>query len=113
MLAGKWEKWNVSVWLPGSWVQSFSTEGVQLKDLIEAIVICLKRCLPFVDHMATGLVVDNPGLVTNDADLQVDEFSLTYVQATMDAMNYRWAGHDLDTVARSYSAPMQVLDRAV
>ena len=49
--------------------------------------------------------MDNHGLVTNDADLQVCLFkdvASPYVAATMDAMNYRWAGHDLDTAGRFY-----------
>jgi sugar phosphate isomerase/epimerase len=91
--------------LPGSWEQSFSTEGGQPKDHVEAMAGCLKRCLPFVEREEIVLVVDNPVLVTNDADLQVDEVNSPYVQATMDAVNYRWAGHDLDTVGRFYSVP--------
>jgi sugar phosphate isomerase/epimerase len=88
------------------------TEGGQPKDSVaeerhvEAMAGCLKRCLPFVEREEIVLAVDNHGLVTNDADLQVrllEEVDSPFVKATMDTMNYRWAGHDLDTVGRFYS----------
>jgi sugar phosphate isomerase/epimerase len=87
------------------------TEGGQPKDSVpagrhvEAMAGCLKRCLPFIERDEIVLAVDNHGLVTNDADLQVrllTEVGSPFVQATLDTMNYRWAGHDLDTVGRFY-----------
>lgn len=87
------------------------TEGGQPKDSVpeekhvEAMAECLKRCLPFVERDEIVLAVDNHGLVTNDADLQVRLFEAVdspFVRATMDTMNYRWAGHDLETVGRFY-----------
>ena len=51
------------------------------------------------------MAVDNHGIVTNDGDLQVELFERVgskYVGANMDTMNYRWAGHDLETVGRYY-----------
>jgi len=96
--------------IPGTRV--LRTEGGQPKDsvpqdrYVEAMSGCLKRCLSFVERDDVVLAVDNHGLVTNDADLQVrllNEVDSPFVQATMDTMNYRWAGHDLDTVGRFYS----------
>ena len=87
------------------------TEGGRAKESVpeerhvEAMAGCLKRCLNFIERDEIVLAVDNHGLVTNDADLQVRLFEAVdspYVAATMDTMNYRWAGHDLDTVGRFY-----------
>ena len=87
------------------------TEGGRAKDSVpedrhvEAMAGCLKRCLAFIEPMETILAVDNHGLVTNDADLQLrlfKEVDSPFVAATMDTMNYRWAGHDLETVGRFY-----------
>jgi len=87
------------------------TEGGRPKDSVpaerhvEAMAECLKRCLPFAERDQMTLAVDNHGLITNDADLQVrllEAVGSPWVQATLDTMNYRWAGHDLDTVGRFY-----------
>ena len=87
------------------------TEGGRPKDEVpeekhvEAMAGCLKRCLPFIERDEIVLAVDNHGMVTNDANLQVRLYETVdspYVAATMDTMNYRWAGHDLDTVGRFY-----------
>ena len=87
------------------------TEGGRPKDevpdekYVEAMAGCLKRCLPFIEKDKIVLAVDNHGLVTNDADLQVRLYKAVdspSVAATMDTMNYRWAGHELDTVGRFY-----------
>lgn len=72
---------------------------------VEAMAGCLKRCVPFIEADQIYLAVDNHGIVTNDADLQVrllESVGSPFVRATMDTMNYRWAGHDLDTVRRFY-----------
>jgi len=87
------------------------TEGGRPKESVpedrhvEAMAGCLKRCLDFVERNEIYLAVDNHGLITNDADLQVDLFAQVdspFVCAALDTMNYRWAGHDLDTVGRFY-----------
>lgn len=87
------------------------TEGGRPKDSVpedrhvEAMAGCLKRCLDFIERDEIVLAVDNHGLVTNDADLQLrlyKEVDSPFVAATMDTMNYRWAGHDLETVSRFY-----------
>ena len=87
------------------------TEGGAAKDAVpesrwvEAMAGCLKRCLEFAERDEVYLAVDNHGIVTNDGDLQVELFEQVgskYVGANMDTMNYRWAGHDLETVGRYY-----------
>ena len=80
-------------------------ESVPEERHVEAMAGCLKRCLDFVERKEIYLAVDNHGLVTNDADLQIklfEEVDSPFVCASMDSMNYRWAGHDLDTVGRFY-----------
>ena len=85
------------------------TEGGRPKDAVpeerhvEAMAGCLKRCADFIVPMDIYLAVDNHGLVTNDGDLQVELFKAvdcSHVGANLDTMNYRWAGHDLETVKR-------------
>jgi len=87
------------------------TEGGQPKDSVpesrwvEAMAGCLKRCLEFVKPDDIYLAVDNHGLITNDGDLQVALFQAVgskHVGANLDTMNYRWFGHDLETVGRFY-----------
>ena len=87
------------------------TEGGAAKDAVpesrwvEAMAGCLTRCLEFAERDEVYLAVDNHGIVTNDGDLQVELFERVgskYVGANMDTMNYRWAGHDLETVGRYY-----------
>ena len=71
----------------------------------DAIADCLKRCVDFIEKEDFYLAVDNHGLVTNNAELQVEIFEKVgskHVGANLDTMNYRWAGHDLETVGRFY-----------
>ncbi len=70
---------------------------------MEATLSGLKRCLHFVERDRIVLAVDNHSSLTNDGDRQVHvlkEIDSPYVAASLDTMNYRFAGHDLDTVAR-------------
>ena len=87
------------------------TEGGWAKDevppekYVEAISGCLRQCVPFIEPAGIRLAVDNHGLVTNDADLQVAIFEAVgsaNVGANLDTMNYRWAGHDLAAIDRYY-----------
>ena len=87
------------------------TEGGWAKDAVppekyaEAITGCLKQCVSFIEPAGIKLAVDNHGLVTNDADLQVRIFKAVgsrNVGSNLDTMNYRWAGHDLATIDRYY-----------
>jgi sugar phosphate isomerase/epimerase len=87
------------------------TEGGSPKDSvpesrwIEAMAGCLSRCVEFAEKEDIYLAVDNHGVVTNDGDLQVELFERVgskYVGANLDTMNYRWFGHDLETVGKFY-----------
>jgi len=91
--------------------KTIRTEGGRPKDSVpqdrwvEAISACLTECLGFVEPLDFRLAVDNHGLVTNDADRQVAIFEKVgskSVGANMDTMNYRWFGHDVETVNRFY-----------
>ncbi len=69
------------------------------------IVQALQAIRPFVEREGYTLALDNHGLVTNDADLEVSilsEVGSPRIGANVDTMNYRWAGHDLATVNRFY-----------
>jgi sugar phosphate isomerase/epimerase len=71
----------------------------------ELIVTALRAIRPFIEREGFTLALDNHGLVTNDADFQVRIFEAVgspCLGANVDTMNYRWAGHDLATVARFY-----------
>lgn len=72
---------------------------------VEAMAGCIKRCLDFGEREDLYFAVDNHGLVTNDGDLQVKLFETVgskRVGANLDTMNYRWFGHDLETIGRYY-----------
>ena len=80
-------------------------ESVPEARWVEAMAGCLTRCLAFIEKDEIYLAVDNHGLVTNDGDLQLKLFEKVgskYVGANLDTMNYRWAGHDLETIGRFY-----------
>ena len=87
------------------------TEGGALKPEVpegrhvEAMAGCLTRCREFIEPDNILLAVDNHGVVTNDGDLQLELFQRVGSQnvgANLDTMNYRWMGHDLETIDRYY-----------
>lgn len=87
--------------IDGGWAK----DGVPPERWRERIVAGLSAIRPFVEREGYTLALDNHGLVTNDADLQVGifrEVGSDHIGANVDTMNYRWAGHDLATVARFY-----------
>ena len=72
---------------------------------VEAMAGCLSRCLEFAEKDDIYFAVDNHGVVTNDGALQVELFERVgskHVGANLDTMNYRWFGHNLETVGRYY-----------
>lgn len=72
---------------------------------VDAMANCFRRCVPFLEEMGVYLGVDNHGVVTNDAELQMKLLGMVgskYVGTTMDTMNYRWMGHELATCDRFY-----------
>ena len=85
------------------------TEGGRPKESVpedrwaEAISLCLRECLDFVEPGGFFLAVDNHGLVTNNGDRQVaifEEVGSKNVGANLDTMNYRWFGNELEDVYR-------------
>ncbi len=87
------------------------TEGGQAKETVpehmyvKTISECLKRCIEFIEPAGVKLAVDNHGMVTNNADLQVQIFEAVGSQnvgANLDTMNYRWAGNELAEIDRFY-----------
>ena len=91
--------------------QVLRTEGGSPKQSVpearwaEAIADCLNRCREFIEPMGIRLAVDNHGVVTNKAELEVEVLSRVdspNVGLNLDTMNYRWFGHDLTTVDRYY-----------
>lgn len=80
-------------------------DGVSEDRWVDAIAGCLERCLEFIEPAGMHLAVDNHGVITNDADLQIEiieRVNSPYVGASLDTMNYRWMGHDHDTIRRYY-----------
>jgi sugar phosphate isomerase/epimerase len=72
---------------------------------VDAMAGCFRRCVPFLETLGVYLGVDNHGVVTNDAELQMKLLGMVgskYVGTTMDTMNYRWMGHDIPTCNRFY-----------
>ena len=85
------------------------TEGGQPKESVpderwvDAMVDCFKRCVDFIEKVGILLAVDNHGYVTNDADRQIEIFDRVgskNIGANLDTMNYRWFGHDPQTVGK-------------
>jgi sugar phosphate isomerase/epimerase len=71
----------------------------------EAIAGCLARCREFIEPMGILLAVDNHGYMTNRAELQLEileRVNSPNVGLNLDTMNYRWFGHDLETIDRYY-----------
>lgn len=72
---------------------------------VDAMAGCFRRCAPFLEELGVYLGVDNHGVVTNDAELQMKLLGMVgskYVGTTMDTMNYRWMGWDIATCNRFY-----------
>ena len=87
------------------------TEGGGPKDSVpesgwaESIADCLKRCCEWADDLDMYFAVDNHGVVSNDADLQVKVFESVRskrVGANLDTMNYRWFGYEVKDLYRIY-----------
>lgn len=87
--------------IDGGWAK----DSVPAERWFDLMVAGLRAVRPFIESGGYTLALDNHGLVTNDADLQVRIFEAVgseNVGANVDTMNYRWAGHDLATVGRFY-----------
>lgn len=87
------------------------TEGGSPKDSVpqekwaDAIAGCLKRCREFIEPVGMRLAIDNHGYITNEAAIQkkiIMAVDSPNVGVNLDTMNYRWFGHDLDTIHAIY-----------
>lgn len=89
------------LWADGGWAK----EGVPEEKWFDLMVDGFKRLRDVVEPAGVKVALDNHGIVTNDADLQIRIFEAVgspNLGANVDTMNYRWAGHDLETVGRFY-----------
>ncbi len=80
-------------------------EGMAESQWVPLISEGLKRCADLAPKLDVYFALDNHGIVTNDGDRQVVIFRAVnskYVGANLDTMNYRWAGHDLETIRHFY-----------
>ncbi|MGI6566783.1 MAG: sugar phosphate isomerase/epimerase [Firmicutes bacterium] len=80
-------------------------EGVPKERWVELMVEGFGRCRDFVEKEDFKFALDNHGLVTNDADLQIELLEAVgskNIGANLDTMNYRWAGHPLEKVNEFY-----------
>ncbi|MEA3399772.1 MAG: sugar phosphate isomerase/epimerase family protein [Armatimonadota bacterium] len=91
----------------------FRTEGGRPKDEVpedryaEAIITCVRACLPMCEELNMHLAIDNHGVVSNDYELQLEVFETVdseYVGANMDTMNYRWFGYEVERLPEIYEA---------
>ncbi len=87
--------------MDGGWPRA----DIEPSQWVPLIIDGLKRCADFAERLDLRFALDNHGMVTNDADRQVAIFEAVNsnrVGANLDTMNYRWAGHDLNTLRRFY-----------
>ncbi len=79
--------------------------AVPQEQWFDLIVQGLRAIRPFIESEGFVLALDNHGISTNDADFQVRVFEAVgskNIGANLDTMNYRWFGHDIETVNRFY-----------
>ena len=79
----------------------------------EAIAGCLERVLGEAERTGIALAVDNHGTVTNAEGVLAEVFRRVespLVGANLDTYNWRWFGHDLETVRRLWD---QVIPRTL
>lgn len=80
-------------------------EGVSQDKWFDLMVEGFKGVADTIEKKQVYLALDNHGIVTNDADLQLRIFEAVgspRLGANVDTMNYRWAGHSLETIGRYY-----------
>ncbi len=80
-------------------------EGVPEERWVELMIEGFSRCRGFIEQEGFQLALDNHGLVTNDADVQIgllEAVGSKHMGANLDTMNYRWAGHPVEKVNEFY-----------
>lgn len=87
------------------------TEGGSPKEEIpqerwgEALLNCFTRCPDMLEELDVTLAIDNHGLVSNDGDLLLKVLQTLdnpRIGSNLDTMNFRWAGHSVETCNRFY-----------
>lgn len=85
----------------GGWPKDEVPQQMWMDLMVEGF----SRCRDFIEEHGFYLALDNHGLVTNNADLQISifkEIESDNLGANLDTMNYRWAGHPLEVVNEFY-----------
>ena len=75
------------------------------EEWLSAVVEGIKGCLDFAEAMDIRFALDNHGITTNRAEFQLEVLSQVHsprLGLNLDTMNYRWFGHDLETIDRYY-----------
>lgn len=70
-----------------------------------SMIRIFKQCTPFLDEIGVTLAVDNHGWITNDGDKLLDllqQVNHPRIRWTLDTMNFRWFGNDIETCNRFY-----------
>ena len=80
-------------------------ESIAKNTWAECIAECINRCLDAAEKYDVRYALDNHGLVSNDAELQLEIFrrlDSRRVGANLDTMNYRWFGYAVDELSDIY-----------
>ncbi|MFB3881379.1 MAG: sugar phosphate isomerase/epimerase family protein [Armatimonadota bacterium] len=87
--------------IDAGWPRHQKPEGEWLSAIVEAI----RSCLEFAEAMDIRFALDNHGITTNKAEFQLEvlaQVNSPRLGLNLDTMNYRWFGHDLETIDRYY-----------
>lgn len=86
----------------GGW----NREGLVPQDQWDTMLVdAFKRCADFLEPLNVRIALDNHGDATNNGEWQVsliERVGSDRLGVNLDTMNYRWFGHDLETVDRYY-----------
>lgn len=80
-------------------------KGVDEARYNELMIEGFKRSIEAAEKNDILFALDNHGTATNDAALQIEIIKAVgskNMGANLDTMNYRWFGHDLETIKRFY-----------
>ena len=87
--------------IDAGWPESPAPETEWLAAVVEG----MEGCLEFAEAMDIRFALDNHGITTNRAEFQLEVLSQVdspRLGLNLDTMNYRWFGHDLETINRYY-----------
>ena len=87
--------------IDAGWPRESEDEAGWLKAVVEG----MKACSDFAEAMDVRFALDNHGITTNKAEFQLEVLSQVdspRLGLNLDTMNYRWFGHDLQTIDRYY-----------